>query len=226
MTLSVPSAMRTPTTLCGTRVRRGNNDPPNCYQHRDCGCPSYVGGTRLGFKGMHDGTNPLLIAHGAALTTVFIIVLLLTRLVAAGVGTVALSLGASFGPSMLVWQHPIATPESSGPWGGSKSVVTVAGLVFAFTMMPMAVREMTVVAQIGNTTGLASPTPRSFARQAPSTLDLGMPSSARYLVPERRRCGTLRLLVLAPWTFRWDLGVGAWPPRRRRRSRRRRRLGR
>jgi hypothetical protein len=69
---------------------------------------------RLGFKGMHDGKNPLLIAHGTALTTVFIIVLLLTRLVAAGVGTVALSFGASFGPSMLVWQHPIATRDRPG----------------------------------------------------------------------------------------------------------------
>jgi RND superfamily putative drug exporter len=38
--------------------------------------------------------------------------------------------------------------------GGTGSVVTSAGLVFAFTMMSMAVSELTVVAQIGTTIGL------------------------------------------------------------------------
>ncbi len=38
--------------------------------------------------------------------------------------------------------------------GGSGSVVTAAGLVFAFTMMSMAASEMTVVAQVGSTIGL------------------------------------------------------------------------
>ena len=38
--------------------------------------------------------------------------------------------------------------------GGTGSVVTAAGLVFAFTMMSMVVSEMTVVAQIGTTIGL------------------------------------------------------------------------
>jgi putative drug exporter of the RND superfamily len=38
--------------------------------------------------------------------------------------------------------------------GGSGSVVTAAGPVFAFTKMSMSVSEMTVVAQIGTTIGL------------------------------------------------------------------------
>ena len=38
--------------------------------------------------------------------------------------------------------------------GGTGSVVTAAGLVFAFTMMSMLVSEMTVVAQMGSTIGL------------------------------------------------------------------------
>ncbi|CAN7679253.1 RND family transporter [Mycolicibacterium frederiksbergense] len=38
--------------------------------------------------------------------------------------------------------------------GGSGSVVTAAGLVFAFTMISMAVSELTVMAQVGTTIGL------------------------------------------------------------------------
>ncbi len=38
--------------------------------------------------------------------------------------------------------------------GGSGSVVTAAGLVFAFTMMSMAVSELAVIGQVGTTIGL------------------------------------------------------------------------
>jgi putative drug exporter of the RND superfamily len=38
--------------------------------------------------------------------------------------------------------------------GGSGSVVTAAGLVFAFTMMSMAVSELIVIGQVGTTIGL------------------------------------------------------------------------
>jgi len=38
--------------------------------------------------------------------------------------------------------------------GGSGSVVTTAGLVFAFTMMTMSLSSMIVVAQVGTTIGL------------------------------------------------------------------------
>ncbi|MGV9803011.1 MMPL family transporter, partial [Mycobacterium sp. NPDC003449] len=38
--------------------------------------------------------------------------------------------------------------------GGSGSVVTAAGLVFAFTMMSMAVSELAIIGQVGTTIGL------------------------------------------------------------------------
>jgi len=156
----------------------------------------YLGGTASTFKDMQDGNKyDLLTAGVAALTLIFIIMLIITRsLVAAGVivGTVVLSLGASFGLSVLIWQHLlgmelqfmvmamaviillavgadynlllVARMKEEIPagintgiiraMGGSGSVVTSAGLVFAFTMMSMSVSAMVVVAQIGTTIGL------------------------------------------------------------------------
>jgi RND superfamily putative drug exporter len=156
----------------------------------------YLGGTASTFKDMQEGNGyDLLIAGVAALTLIFIIMLLITRsLVAAGVivGTVVLSLGASFGLSVLFWQHLIgldlqfmvmamaviillavgadynlllvARMKEEIPagintgiiraMGGSGSVVTAAGMVFAFTMMSMSVSAMVVVAQMGTTIGM------------------------------------------------------------------------
>ena len=160
------------------------------------GSKVYLGGTASAFKDMEQGNKyDLLIAGVAALTLIFIIMLLITRsIVAAGVivGTVVLSLGASFGLSVLLWQHLlgielqfmvmamaviillavgadynlllVARMKEEIPagintgiiraMGGSGSVVTAAGLVFAFTMMSMAESGMVVVAQIGTTIGL------------------------------------------------------------------------
>ncbi len=156
----------------------------------------YLAGTASTFKDMEDGNKyDLMIAGVAALTLIFIIMLLITRsVIAAGVivGTVVLSLGASFGLSVLIWQHLlgmqlqfmvmamaviillavgadynlllVARMKEEIPagintgiiraMGGSGSVVTAAGLVFAFTMMSMAVSAMVVVAQIGTTIGM------------------------------------------------------------------------
>jgi RND superfamily putative drug exporter len=156
----------------------------------------YLGGTASTFKDMQEGNKyDLLIAGVAALTLIFIIMLLITRsVIAAGVivGTVVLSLGASFGLSVLFWQHLlgiqlqfmvmamaviillavgadynlllVARMKEEIPagintgiiraMGGSGSVVTAAGLVFAFTMMSMSVSAMVVVAQVGTTIGL------------------------------------------------------------------------
>jgi putative drug exporter of the RND superfamily len=156
----------------------------------------YLGGAASGFKDMREGNNyHLMIAGVAALTLIFIIMLLITRsLIAAGVivGTVILSLGASFGISVLIWQYLlgidlefmvmvmaviillavgadynlllVARMKEEIPagintgiiraMGGSGSVVTAAGLVFAFTMMSTAVSEMTVVKQMGTTIGV------------------------------------------------------------------------
>ena len=156
----------------------------------------YLGGTASTFKDMQEGNAyDLFIAGVAALTLIFIIMLIITRsLVAAGVivGTVVLSLGASFGLSVLFWQHLIgldlqfmvmamaviillavgadynlllvARMKEEIPagintgiiraMGGSGSVVTAAGMVFAFTMMSMSVSAMVVVAQMGTTIGM------------------------------------------------------------------------
>ncbi|GJJ16356.1 MMPL/RND family transporter [Mycolicibacterium mageritense] len=160
------------------------------------GSKIYVGGTAAAFKDMQEGNNyDLIIAGISALSLIFIIMLIITRsLVAAAVivGTVLVSLGTSFGLSVLVWQHLlgielhfmvmamavivllavgadynlllVARLKEELPagintgiiraMGGSGSVVTAAGLVFAFTMMSMVVSEMTVVAQVGSTIGL------------------------------------------------------------------------
>jgi len=71
----------------------------------------YLGGTAAMFKDMHDGSlYDLLIAGISSLCLIFVIMLLITRALVAAlviVGTVALSLGASFGLSVLVWQHII-----------------------------------------------------------------------------------------------------------------------
>ena len=120
--------------------------------------------------------------------------LIITRSVVAAaviVGTVVLSLGASFGLSVLIWQHilgielhwmvlamsviillavgsdynlllvsrfkeEIHAGLNTGiirAMGGTGSVVTSAGLVFAFTMMSMAVSDLTVIGQVGTTIG-------------------------------------------------------------------------
>ncbi|MGV0745821.1 MMPL/RND family transporter [Mycolicibacterium sp. XJ870] len=160
------------------------------------GSKIYLGGTAAAFKDMQEGNNyDLIIAGISALCLIFIIMLIITRSVVAAaviVGTVLISLGASFGLSILVWQHIlgielhfmvmamavivllavgadynlllVARLKEELPagintgiiraMGGSGSVVTAAGLVFAFTMMSMVVSEMTVVAQIGSTIGL------------------------------------------------------------------------
>jgi RND superfamily putative drug exporter len=160
------------------------------------GSKIFLGGSAAMFKDMQEGANyDLLIAGIAALCLIFIIMLIITRSVVASaviVGTVALSLGASFGLSVLIWQHIIGTelhwmvlPMSviillavgadynlllvsrfkeeihaglnTGiirSMGGTGSVVTSAGLVFAFTMASMAISELTVIAQVGTTIGL------------------------------------------------------------------------
>jgi RND superfamily putative drug exporter len=73
------------------------------------GSKIYMAGTASTYKDMQEGSNwDLLIAGIASLCLIFIIMLLLTRAVIASaviVGTVLLSLGTSFGLSVLLWQH-------------------------------------------------------------------------------------------------------------------------
>ncbi len=145
---------------------------------------------------MQHGSNfDLLIAGISSLCLIFIIMVLLTRSVVAAaviVGTVLLSLGTSFGLSVLIWQYilglhlhwmiiamsvivllavgsdynlllvsrfkeEIHAGINTGiirSMVGTGSVVTSAGLVFAFTMMSMAVSDLRVVGQVGTTIGL------------------------------------------------------------------------
>ncbi|MBN3459548.1 RND family transporter [Mycobacterium sp. DSM 3803] len=68
-----------------------------------------LAGTAASVKDLVDGSKiDLLIAGVAALCLIFIIMVIMTRSLVAAlviVGTVAMSLGASFGLSVLVWQH-------------------------------------------------------------------------------------------------------------------------
>jgi RND superfamily putative drug exporter len=156
----------------------------------------YTAGTASTYKDWRDGSRyDLLIAGVGSLCLIFIIMLLITRSFIAAlviVGTVALSLGASFGLSVLVWQYvlgiklhwmvlpmsviillavgsdynlllvsrmkeEIAAGIHTGiirAMGGTGKVVTNAGLVFAFTMMSMAVSDLRIIAQVGTTIGL------------------------------------------------------------------------
>ncbi|MGI9163813.1 MAG: RND family transporter [Mycobacterium sp.] len=157
------------------------------------GSKIYLAGTSTSFKDMQDSANyDLMIAGIAALCLIFIIMLILTRAVVAAaviVGTVALSLGTSFGLSVLIWQNILGQPlhfmvlamsviillavgsdynlllvsrfKEEIPaglntgiirsMGGTGSVVTSAGLVFALTMATMVFGELKVLAQVGST---------------------------------------------------------------------------
>ena len=74
----------------------------------------YLAGTASTYKDMQEGSNwDLLIAGISSLCLIFIIMLLLTRAVIASaviVGTVLLSLGTSFGLSVLIWEHILGIP--------------------------------------------------------------------------------------------------------------------
>jgi RND superfamily putative drug exporter len=78
------------------------------------GSKIYMAGTASTYKDMQEGANwDLLIAGIASLCLIFIIMLLLTRAVVASaviVGTVLMSLGTSFGLSVLIWEHILGKP--------------------------------------------------------------------------------------------------------------------
>ena len=160
------------------------------------GSKIYIGGTASTYKDIADMAHyDLIIAAIAALSLILLIMMFITRSLVAAlviVGTVALSLGASFGLSVLVWQHlmgfdlywvilPLAVIlllavgsdynlllvsrfKEEIPAGintgiirsmaGSGSVVTAAGLVFAFTMASFIFSDLRVLGQIGTTIAL------------------------------------------------------------------------
>ena len=156
----------------------------------------YLSGMAATYKDMKDGnTYDLLIAGIAAVALIFAIMLIITRSAVAAtviVGTVLLSLGASCGLSVLLWQYILGIElhwsvlafsliimlavgsdynlllvsrlkeELHGGFktgiiramAGTGSVVTSAGLVFAFTMATFAVSPLIVMGQTGTTIAL------------------------------------------------------------------------
>ncbi|WP_101948048.1 RND family transporter [Mycobacterium sp. 3519A] len=160
------------------------------------GSKIYIGGTASTYKDIAEMAHyDLMIAGIASLSLILLIMLFITRSLVAAlviVGTVALSLGASFGVSVLVWQHllgvdlywvilPLAVilllavgsdynlllvsrfkeeihaGINTGiirSMAGSGSVVTAAGLVFAFTMASFIFSDLRVLGQIGTTIAL------------------------------------------------------------------------
>jgi RND superfamily putative drug exporter len=156
----------------------------------------YIGGTAATYKDIQDSAKyDLMIAGVAALSLILLIMMILTRSLVAAlviVGTVALSLGASFGLSVLLWQYILGIPlywvvlalavilllavgsdynlllisrfkeeVNAGlntgiirAMAGSGSVVTAAGLVFAFTMASFIFSDLLVLGQIGTTIAL------------------------------------------------------------------------
>ena len=156
----------------------------------------YIGGVASTFKDIAESAKyDLMIAGIAALSLVFLVMMFITRSLVAAlviVGTVALSLGASFGLSVLVWQHLLGIQlywvvlalavilllavgsdynlllvsrfkEEIGAglntgviraMAGSGSVVTAAGLVFAFTMASFIFSDLLILGQIGTTIAL------------------------------------------------------------------------
>ena len=78
------------------------------------GSTVYVGGSAAMYKDMQQGADyDLLIAAVASLVLIFLIMVILTRAIVAAaviVGTVVLSLGTSFGLSVLLWQHIVGIP--------------------------------------------------------------------------------------------------------------------
>ncbi len=160
------------------------------------GSSIYLGGSAATYADLQQGADyDLLIVAVAALILIFIIMIVLTRAIAAAgviVGTVVLSLAASFGLSVLLWQHIVGIPlhwmvlpmsvivllavgadynlllvsrmkeevhagVNTGilrSMVGTGSVVTAAGLVFAFTMISMSVSDLIIIGQVGTTIGL------------------------------------------------------------------------
>ncbi|MCB0924000.1 MAG: MMPL family transporter [Mycobacterium sp.] len=160
------------------------------------GSSIYISGTASAYKDARDMAKyDLMMVIIAAASLILLIMMFVTRSVVAAlviVGTVVLSLGASFGLSVLIWQHLLGIQlywivlalaiiillavgsdynllvisrfkEEIGAglntglirtMAGTGSVVTAAGLVFAFTMCGFVVGDLMVLAQIGTTIGV------------------------------------------------------------------------
>jgi RND superfamily putative drug exporter len=153
-------------------------------------------GTAATYRDIQSGAKyDLMIAAFAAIVLIFVVMVLITRALVASlviVGTIVVSLGASFGLSVLIWERIIGMDmhwivlafsviillavgsdynlllvsrfkEEIGAgiktgiirtMGSTGSVVTAAGLVFAFTMASMLASDLRHIGQAGSTIGL------------------------------------------------------------------------
>ncbi|BDX33575.1 putative membrane protein, MmpL [Mycobacterium antarcticum] len=153
-------------------------------------------GTAATYRDIQSGAKyDTMIAAFAALTLIFLVMIIITRALVASlviVGTIVLSLGAAFGLSVLVWERIVGIDlnwivlafaviilmavgsdynlllvsrfkEEIGAgintgiirsMGSTGSVVTAAGLVFAFTMGSMVSGDLLNVGQGGTTIGI------------------------------------------------------------------------
>ncbi|MCV7229619.1 RND family transporter [Mycolicibacterium komossense] len=155
-----------------------------------------LAGTAATYRDIQSGAKyDTMIAAFAALTLIFVVMLIITRALVASlviVGTIVMSLGAAFGVSVLVWERVVGIElnwivlafaviilmavgsdynlllvsrfrEEIGAgintgiirsMGSTGSVVTAAGLVFAFTMGSMVSGALLNVGQGGVTIGI------------------------------------------------------------------------
>ncbi|MGJ6123324.1 MMPL family transporter [Mycolicibacterium sp. Y3] len=153
-------------------------------------------GTAATYRDIQSGAKyDTMIAAFAALTLIFLVMIIITRAIVASlviVGTIVLSLGAAFGLSVLIWERVVDIElnwivlafaviilmavgsdynlllvsrfkEEIGAgiqtgiirsMGSTGSVVTAAGLVFAFTMGSMVSGDLLNVGQGGTTIGI------------------------------------------------------------------------
>lgn len=121
-----------------------------------------------------------MIAALAGISLILVIMIFTTRSLIAAlviVGTVALSLGASIGLSILVWQYLAGIQLY---W---VIVPLAAGLVFAATMSSFIVSDLVMLGQLGTTIGLGllfdTPVVRSFMTPSIATLLGRMPGEVR-----------------------------------------------
>jgi len=200
------------------------------------GAKMYLTGTAATYRDIQAGSKyDTMIAAFAALTLIFIVMIIITRAFIASlviVGTIVLSLGAAFGLSVLVWERiagielnwivlafaviillavgsdynlllvsrfkeEIGDGTKTGintgiirSMGSTGSVVTAAGLVFAFTMGAMVSGDLLNVGQGGTTIGIGLLVDTLIVRS------LMTPSIAA---------------LLGPW-FWWPLKVRQRPP--------------
>ena len=155
-----------------------------------------LGGMAATYEDLSEGSKyDLMIAGVATICLIFAVMLLITRSLVAAmviVGTVLVSLGASFGLSVVLWQYIIGLPlhwmvvplavivllavgadynlmmvarfKEEIPagvktgiiraMGGTGSVVTIAGVVFSFTMASMIVSDLRTIGQMGTFVGI------------------------------------------------------------------------